>query len=220
MLETRLGRSSIRWQRDVIVGSSCISLELSSINRTCGEGSSKILRRQLEASEERASAFWMMNTLWRPSNGGRQDVACISLIWFIPISAWCLESKPTIWTSGCFPSNIRRQASQEVHGLSCALQLTDCAKVMASVLLPTCGGPTNKYAWESRPCWELRSNEDIVSGCPITFHIVIFCELFICFSMLGWFALRSHKPVAWLSLACLKALDGSNVPSRIEAFCY
>ena len=79
---------------------------------------------------------------------------CASRTWSMPISLrvddWA-EERSMLCTSGCCPAAMRTHWEHSPHGRSpvSTRQFTACAKIIASVALPTLGGPTNRYACDS-----------------------------------------------------------------------
>ena len=141
------GSNRTGWQREVIVGSTCDGLSVSSSRTTYGGGSSSVFSSALAASSFMVSARSSTNTRWPDSNGvwaaAETTVSCTSRR-----SISCAPLGATQVRSGWAPCCTRVRADS---GSSAPRASSAAAKSRAAVRLPVPAGPCSRYAWAGRP---------------------------------------------------------------------
>ena len=131
------------WQRERIVGSILCFSVVASMKIACAGGSSRVLRKALNAADESICTSSMIYTLYLPICGGIITFSVRSLI----SSTELFDAASSSWIQYERPCANERHDSHSPHGSRSApgfMQLIVLAKILAVDVLPTPLGPQNR----------------------------------------------------------------------------
>ena len=141
-------RRSKRWQRETIVASTLSPSVVAKMNRTCGGGSSSVLRRAFQAAMESMWHSSIMKILYFDETGLNWTDSIIGRT----SSTLLCDAASSSTTSKERPAAISSQLTHFPHGSTPFgdVQLSAFAKMRLVVVLPMPRGPMKRYAFAMR----------------------------------------------------------------------